>query len=335
MSNNATKTGVLITNLGTPDEPTSKAVSTYLSEFLSDKRVVELPAVFWKPLLKLLVIPLRAKRVAESYGSIWLDDGAPLLVYTQRFAEGLKQHFNNPDLVFDVAMRYGNPSMSSVLDKMMQQGCERVIICPMYPQYCAATTATCFDEAARFNRKKRNQIEMLMPKRYAADPHYIAALERSVRSHWDAHGKPDLLLLSYHGMPQAAIDKGDPYQQDCLLTSRLLAEALADTGVPTKVSFQSQFGKAKWIGPSTHDTLQELAKQDIGTLDVICPGFSVDCLETLEEISEDEKSQYQEAGGGDLRYIPCLNSEPHWVEAYAKILTEKYPGVFSQGALEN
>ncbi|WP_038369706.1 ferrochelatase [Brackiella oedipodis] len=314
------KIGIVICNLGTPQAPTVAAVSTYLKEFLSDKRVVETPDWLWQPILRGIVIPKRVKTVAHNYATIWLPEGAPLLVYTEKTARGVAQRLNNPDYIVDIAMRYGEPSLHSVFDKLAAQGCEKILVMPMYPQYAAATTGTVGDELCRYNLKVRNQLEFRMPKRYFQRPEYIQTLAQQVSTYWQTHGKPQGLLLSFHGMPKQSIDEGDPYQDDCEATYTLLQEALFKEQVPLYLSYQSQFGKAEWIKPSTVDKLSQLAQQGVLKLDVLCPGFSVDCLETLEEIAISGQAHFKQQGGQQFRYIPCLNADDAWLDALTRII---------------
>ena len=323
--------GVLLVNLGTPTEPTPKAVKEYLDEFLSDPKVVELPPYLWQPFLKWVVTPRRSKYVAENYKLVWLEEGSPLFVYTKNQAEKLQQRLSlgtaSRPVIVDFAMRYGEPRLNGTLDSLRARGCEDILVVPMYPQFSGSTTGTILDYLGRYNAALRDPVNFRSVKHYTDHPLYIQSLSKSVEAYWAEHGKPDRLLLSYHGLPQAMVDKGDPYWDHCHLTARLLGESLAEHGVSLDVSFQSRFGKAKWIGPSTEETIRKYPKHGVKKVHVMCPGFSVDCLETLEEIAMECKEIFEkEEGGEELRYIPCLNAEEGWMDALQYLVENNLKG---------
>lgn len=315
--------GVLLVNLGTPATYQAADIRRYLNDFLSDPRVVELPKPLWQIILKCLVLPFRAPKLVKKYQEIWLEGGSPLLVYTKAQAEGLAAKLANENVVVDMAMRYGEPDLEQSILRLQSKGCERILIVPMYPQYAASTTATLFDKVAEISRKMRNQPDYRFIKRYAEHPAYIQSLKSKVEQFWQAHGVPERLLLSFHGLPQKSVDLGDPYQSDCLKTAEALRVALQNYNVPIDVSFQSQFGKAKWIEPATQATLESYPKQKVYNVDVMCPGFAADCLETLEEIQLGCAQAFKDSGGKQFRYIPCLNADPEWIDALATIVRDR------------
>ncbi|WP_432786981.1 Ferrochelatase [Oligella sp. MSHR50489EDL] len=325
--------GVLLVNLGTPNEPTPAAVKRYLDEFLSDPKVVELPPFLWRPLLKFVITPRRSKVVAENYRLIWLQEGSPLYVYTKAQAEKLQARLSAAEnsrqapVIVDFAMRYGEPRLDERLDSLRARGCESILVVPMYPQFSGSTTGTILDYLGRYNAKLRDPVNFRSIKHYTDHPLYIHALAHSIETYWSQHGQPERLLLSFHGLPQAMVDKGDPYWAHCYLTAELLREVLAAQGLQIDVSFQSRFGKAKWIGPGTEETIRKYARDGIKKIHVICPGFSVDCLETLEEIALGCKAIFeQEEGGEELRYIPCLNADESWIDALQHMVENNLKG---------
>ena len=326
---NARKTGVLLINLGTPEAPTAKALRPYLREFLSDPRVIEIPRLLWWPVLHLFVLTRRPKQSAQRYAQIWGSDGSPLLAHTERqtlLLQGYLGERTKAPLVVDYAMRYGHPSVADVLARMKQQGCDRILVLPLYPQYAASTTATAFDAVFAAAGKMRNQPALRGVKHFHDHSGYIAALAQNVRDYWTQHGRPDRLVMSFHGVPRFTLDKGDPYHCECHKTGRLLAEALQLTPAQYQVTFQSRFGRAEWLKPYTAETLEQLGKQKLGCVDVICPGFVADCLETLEEIAIEGKTIFLNAGGREYRYIPCLNERPDWIHALADIAAQNLIG---------
>ena len=324
----AGKTAVLICNLGTPDEPTPKAVRRYLAEFLADPRVVEIPRLLWLPILHGIVLRIRPAKSARKYAAIWMKEGSPLKVWTEKQAlllAGYLGQRGHPVLVRH-AMRYGRPSIASALDALRASGAERVLVLPLYPQYAAATTASVVDAVAAWTVRHRNLPELRFVKHYHDDAGYIGALARRVSDHWMTHGRPDRLVLSFHGLPKRSLTLGDPYHCECLKTGRLLAERLKLREDSVVVTFQSRFGKAEWLKPYTAPTLVELARQGVGRVDVFCPGFAADCLETLEEIDQEARAAFLAAGGKEFGYIPCLNDQHEGIAALAAIALSHMAG---------
>ncbi len=313
----STRQGVLLVNLGTPQAPTAAAVRRYLAEFLADRRVVELPRLLWLPLLYGVILPLRCKRVAHNYASIWMPEGSPLAVYTQRQAHALQQALDRPVVA---AFRYGQPSLRSGLAQLEEQGCEDILILPLYPQFSATTSSTVFDGIAQIYQQRRQMPSLQWIAQYHAEPAYIAALAASVEKHWQANGRGERLLMSFHGLPQRNVDQGDPYQQHCKTTARLLATALDLQDTQWAVAYQSRFGKQVWLQPYTEPMLKEWAEHGLRDVDIICPGFPADCLETLEEIRIQVAESFCQAGGEKLNYIPALNDDPAHIEALANLI---------------
>jgi ferrochelatase len=317
------KVGVLLINLGTPDEASPKAVRRYLAEFLSDKRVVEIPSLLWQPILRGIILTTRPKKSAHAYGLVWREDGSPLAAFTRAQAAALKDAFG-PDVIVDWAMRYGNPAIADRLAAMKASGCDRILIAPLYPQYCAATTATANDKAfaALAGMRWQPAIRTLPP--YHDDPAYIDALAVSVRASLATLGfEPQAIVASFHGMPQRTLELGDPYHCHCQKTARLLGEAL---GKDTIVTFQSRFGRAKWLEPATDATLAALPAQGIERVAIVAPGFSADCLETLEELNIRGRESFLGAGGTDFAYLPCLNDSPESVSMLTTIMSRELAG---------
>lgn len=323
------RTGVLLINLGTPEAPTAQALRPYLKEFLSNPRVIEVPRLIWWPILHGFILPFRPKASAEKYAKVWLPEGSPLKVHTERQTERLREvlaaKFKNPPIV-EYAMNIGKPSVADVLTRMQQQGCERILVIPLFPQYAASSTAAAMDNVFAVLNKMRNQPAIRTVKQYHDDPGYIAALAQNVRDYWDTHGRPDKLIISFHGTPRASLDKGDPYHCVCQKTGRLLAEALELNTSQYAVCFQSRFGRAQWLTPYTAVTLELLGKEHTRRVDVICPGFVSDCLETLEEIAIEAKHTFIQAGGKEFHYIPCLNERNDWIQALADITSTHLQG---------
>lgn len=321
------QTAVVLANLGTPDAPTPAAVKRYLKEFLSDPRIVEIPRLIWWLILNGIILPFRSRSSAEKYASIWTEQGSPLKVHTEKQAALLQSALNarGHSIKVAVAMRYGNPSLPSVLDQLKAEGCDRLLILPAYPQYSGTTTASIFDVVYSHYTQVRNAPELRVIKHYHDDDAYIQSLAVTVRAHWEQHGRPDKLVMSFHGVPKRTLLLGDPYHCECYKTARLLANALGLAKDDYLVTFQSRFGKAEWLQPYTAPTLQALAQQGIGRVDVLCPGFISDCLETLEEISMEAREDFLSAGGKEFHYIPCLNELPQWIEALAG-LVEQHSG---------
>ncbi|HET8704559.1 ferrochelatase [Castellaniella sp.] len=320
--------GILLINLGTPDEPTPAAVRRYLGEFLSDPRVVELPAVLWQTILRLFVLTRRPAAVAPKYAQVWLEQGSPLLVYSRDLADAVAASLRarGLDVRVELGMRYGRPALAGALDALRAAGCGRILVAPMYPQYAASTTATAVDAVAAHLARLRHQPTLRFLDRFHTSDAYLDALCRSVRAHWDRAGKPDRLLLSFHGLPQRSVRQGDPYFRDCQQTARALRERLGADGDRLHVAFQSRFGAAPWLQPYTQPTLEAWGRQGVGTVDLMCPGFLADCLETLEEINMGCREAFLAAGGRDFRYIPCLNADPKWARGFAGLLADNLAG---------
>jgi protoporphyrin/coproporphyrin ferrochelatase len=319
---------VVLVNLGTPDAPTASALRRYLKEFLSDPRVVEIPRAVWWFILNGIILPLRSGKSAAKYASIWTKDGSPLKVYTEKQAILLRGYLGERghDVQVDYAMRYGNPSLSQVLDKLKAAGCDRILVLPAYPQYSGATTASIFDAVFSHYARVRNVPELRLIKHYHDQEGYVRALQKAVFAYWDMHGRPDKLVMSFHGVPKRTLLLGDPYHCECQKTARLLAKQLQLSPDQYQVTFQSRFGKAEWLQPYTAPTLVKLAKEGVGRVDVICPGFTSDCLETLEEIAMEARRDFLTAGGKEFHYIPCLNDSPAWIIALAEIAEQHMIG---------
>jgi protoporphyrin/coproporphyrin ferrochelatase len=322
------RTAVVLVNLGTPDAPTASALRRYLKEFLSDPRVVEIPRAVWWFILNGIILPLRSGKSAAKYASIWTKDGSPLKVYTEKQAILLRGYLGERghDVQVDYAMRYGNPSLSQVLDKLKAAGCDRILVLPAYPQYSGATTASIFDAVFSHYARVRNVPELRLIKHYHDQEGYVRALQKAVFAYWDMHGRPDKLVMSFHGVPKRTLLLGDPYHCECQKTARLLAKQLQLSPDQYQVTFQSRFGKAEWLQPYTAPTLVKLAKEGVGRVDVICPGFTSDCLETLEEIAMEARRDFLTAGGKEFHYIPCLNDSPAWIIALAEIAEQHMIG---------
>jgi ferrochelatase len=323
------KTGILLVNLGTPDAPTPKAVRAYLKEFLSDPRVVEIPKPIWWLILNGIILNVRPKKSAAKYARIWMPEGSPLRVYTEKQATLLQGYLGEKTkipFVVDYAMRYGNPSIPDVLGKLKEKNCQRILIVPMYPQYAASSTATVFDRVFAALQNMRNTPAIRTIKHFHDDAGYIRALAANINGYWMKHGRPEKLVMSFHGVPQYTLDKGDPYHCECLKTGRLLAQELGLKPEQYTISFQSRFGKAEWVKPYTTATLVELGKQKTGRVDVVCPGFVTDCLETLEEIAIEGKEDFRHAGGGEYHYIPCLNDRNDWMHALTDLVMANLQG---------
>lgn len=321
--------GVLLANLGTPDAATTPALRKYLAEFLADPRIVELPRLLWRILLHGLVLRTRPAKSAALYEKIWTPQGSPLLVYAQAQAKGVAQLLHKrvqAPLAVELAMRYGSPSTADGLRRLRELGVERLLVLPLYPQYSGATTGSAFDAVANELKHWRWVPELRFIGQYHDHAGYIRSLVASVREHWEAHGRGEKLLFSFHGTPKAYLLKGDPYYCQCQKTARLVAEQLGLANEDWQVAFQSRFGKAKWLQPYTLATVAEYGKNGIRNLDVICPGFSADCLETLEEIEGENAAAFIQAGGESLRYIPALNDRPDHLEALTDLVLEQAQG---------
>jgi ferrochelatase len=319
----APRVGVLLINLGTPNAPEPGSVRLYLKEFLSDPRVVEIPQLVWQPILRGLVLTRRPKRSAHAYRQIWTEEGSPLAVITARQARALKPAFGH-GVIVDHAMRYGRPAIPEKIDMLKAEGCERILIAPLYPQYCAATTATATDEAFAHLRRMRWQPAVRTLAPYYDDPAYIGALKSSIETALsELPFAPETILASFHGMPQRTLELGDPYHCHCRKTARLLSEAL---GREVRVAFQSRFGRAKWLEPYTDSVLRALPGEGVRKLAVVAPGFAADCLETLEELAIRGRAAFLEAGGSDFAYLPCLNDGAHGLEMLRRLIGRELEG---------
>lgn len=332
-------TAVVLVNLGTPDAPTPAALKRYLRQFLSDPRVVEIPKAIWWLILNGIILNIRPKKSAAKYASVWMPEGSPLRVHTERQAKLLGGWLGERGHQLKVtwAMRYGTPSIADVFNKLKAEGCSRILLVPMYPQYAASTTATVIDDACRWLTQTRNQPEMRFVRNFHDDEGYLNALEQTVRQHWRLNGPlsgNDQLIISFHGLPKRSLDLGDPYFCECHKTGRLLAERLGLKADQYQVCFQSRFGKAEWLQPYTAPTLHALGKRGVRRVDLICPGFTADCLETLEEIAMEGKGDFLAAGGKEYHYIPALNEEPAWIDALANI-TERHLAGWTTRTTEN
>jgi len=319
------RTGILLTNLGTPDEPTPSAVRRYLAEFLSDQRVIEKPAWLWKPILYGVILNVRPKKAAKSYQKVWTENGSPLLSISSQQVQQL-QNLLDPkqQTVFvELAMRYGKPSISHAMHALKKHDVDRIIVLPMYPQYSATTTASTYDAVNAVIKKWRDIPSIDFLGAYYQHPDYIRVLADSVKHYRDAHGKSDKLLMSFHGLPQAYIKAGDPYQKQCLKTASLLAEKLNLHDDEWICAFQSRFGVEQWIKPYTDKTLEQWAQDGLESVDIICPGFPADCLETLEEMAMENRDIFLQAGGKSYHYIECLNDQPDHIEFLAELLKMK------------
>ncbi len=328
------KVGLLITNLGTPDAPTPGALRVYLREFLSDPRVVEFPRLLWWIVLNCIILRIRPTRSAKAYKKVWTEDGSPLALHTKAQSEQLSLKMKEKwgeQLVVDWAMRYGKPSVASAIDRMTQKGVRKLLVLPLYPQYSASTTASTFDALAKDFTQRRWIPELRFVTQYNADEAYIEALAKSVREHWEVHGKADKLVFSFHGVPLRYLHNGDPYHCQCHHTARLLANALELGESEYLTTFQSRFGREEWLRPYTDKTLESLPNEGVKSIQVMCPGFSSDCLETIEEIDMENREIFLEAGGESFQYIPALNSQTNHIEALEKIAESHLTGWHNSG----
>jgi len=322
------QTALLLLNLGTPDAPTAPAVKRYLAEFLGDPRVVELPRLLWLPILHGIILRTRPAKSAAKYATIWTPEGSPLKVHTERQAKllkGLLGERGRQDLLIDWAMRYGNPAIPAVLDRLVKLGANEILILPLYPQYAGSTTTSTEDAVNAWLRRQQQPPTIRWIKEFHVDPGYINALAAAIRDHWQSHGRGEKLIMSFHGIPQRSVDRGDPYASQCQATAQALAAALGLSSDQWLATFQSRFGAAKWLQPYTQPTLEELARGGLKRVDILCPGFPADCLETLEEISMECRETFLHAGGEAFHYIPCLNERPDWIAALADLCLARLP----------
>lgn len=327
--NQPARLGILVTNLGTPDAPTTPALRRYLREFLSDPRVVEAPRLLWWFILHGVILRIRPPRSAAAYRKVWQPEGSPLLLHTAAQSEGIRaalQERYGDNLVVGFAMRYGNPSISSVLDEMQAHGVRRLLVLPLYPQYSGSTTASTFDAISRDFKNRRWLPDLRFISHYHDYPPYIEAMASHIERHWQEHGRQDKLILSYHGIPLSYLLRGDPYHCECHKTSRLLAERLGLRPDQYLTTFQSRFGREEWLRPYTDETLKALPGQGTRSIDVFCPGFSADCLETIEEIDEENREYFLGAGGESFQYIPALNATEGHISALTRLIEDNLKG---------
>jgi ferrochelatase len=330
------RTAVLLCNLGTPDEPTTKAVRRYLAEFLSDQRVVEIPRLLWLLILHGVILRFRPAKSAAKYASIWTPEGSPLRIWTEKQAKLLQGWLGqrNHQVKVRWAMRYGSTSIASQLDAMKAEGVTRVLVVTAYPQYSATTTASVFDAVYQWAQATRTIPELRFVNRYHDHADYIAALASSVQRHWKKNGKPDKLVMSFHGVPERTLKLGDPYHCECFKTARLLGNQLGLSKEQYQVTFQSRLGRAKWLEPYTEPTLIAMGKAGVKRVDVLCPGFTSDCLETLEEINMEAREAFLHAGGKEFHYIPCLNDDPEWISALCNVTQQHLLGWNTMDAVD-
>jgi len=325
----STITAILLCNLGTPDAPTPTALRRWLAQFLGDPRVVEIPRLLWLPLLHGVILQTRPKRSAQRYQAIWQPEGSPLALWTEKQATMLRGWLGEAGMPVTVlpAMRYGQPGIAAQLQALQQLGVQRVLVLPLYPQYSGTTTASVIDAVMQWARVQRHIPALRFVTEFHDDPDYIAALAHSVREHWEREGeRADTLVMSFHGIPERNVHLGDPYAEQCQTTARLLAAALGLDKQDYLVTFQSRFGRAKWLGPYTQATLETLAAKGTRRVDVMCPGFPCDCLETLEEINIEVRHAFMQAGGKAFRYIPCLNDNYAWIGALSRMAQRHLAG---------
>ncbi|MBR9787309.1 MAG: ferrochelatase [Vibrionaceae bacterium] len=314
------KQGVLLVNLGTPDEPTAPAVKRFLSQFLHDHRVVDMTRWLWCPILHGVILPIRAPKVAKLYESVWMEEGSPLMVYSKRQAKKLAQQL---DIPVELGMTYGNPSLYAGFEALLSQGVDEVIVLPLYPQYSGTTTAAVSDGITKAFKRLPVIPAFSLIRDYHDHPIFIDALAQSVRAYWAEHGQGDYLLCSYHGIPKRYADNGDIYPQHCETTTRLLGEALGLKETQIGMSYQSRFGREEWLKPYTDKTLETLPAKGVKKIDIMTPAFSSDCLETLEEIAGENKEIFLEAGGEQFNYIPCLNDADRHIDMMAELVRNK------------
>ena len=322
------KTGVLLTNLGTPDYPNASALKIYLKEFLSDQRVIEIPKLLWQLILRLVILNIRPRRSAKNYKKIWTDEGSPLLVYSKKIVSAVEKNLKDEfvNTVFILGMRYGNPSLEHALKEMKKQKVRRLLVFPLYPQYCASTTASTFDKITNILQKWRWIPEIRFINNYFEEDLYIKAVSDSIKDKWNKLGKPQKTIFSYHGIPLSYLMKGDPYHCYCLKTTRLVKEELGLNDEDVMTTFQSRFGSQEWLQPYTDETLKKLPNHGIKNIHILSPGFSVDCLETLEEIDEENRDYFIKAGGNIYHYINCLNDSKNHINMISAIIKKHSQG---------
>ncbi len=324
------KSAVVLMNLGTPSAPTVPAIRRYLREFLSDKRVVEIPRMVWYPILYGIILPFRPKRTAAAYRELWQQYGdSPLRVISAQQRDALQQRlreqYGDAAPALRVAMTYGEPALERAIDELLAGGAEHILVLPLYPQFSATTTGPIYDRVAALFRSRRNIPSIAVLKQYCDYPPYIEALAQSVREHWRQHGRAQRLLMSFHGIPRRNVELGDPYREQCETTARLLAQRLELSAEQWALSFQSRLGRAEWLQPYTSVVMREWGEARVASVDVICPAFAADCLETLEEIAIENREIFQHAGGGEFRYIPCLNASAAHIDMLAQLIGKHLP----------
>lgn len=325
MPNKQQKIGVLLINLGSPQSPESKDVKFYLKEFLSDRRIVDLPAWKWMPILHGIILTTRPSKSSAKYKKIWSKDGSPLLLYGKALAEALDAELDAKmpgKFHVQLAMRYGQPSVMQVMQQFERLHIAQVLVIPLYPQYSSTTTASALDAVFNWAQRAVAIPELRILNNYYNDEGYINAIANLIKKHWRDHGKGEKLVISYHGIPKSLVERGDPYEEQCYETSKLLANALSLSEKEYMVTFQSRFGKDEWLKPATQDTLESLAKDGVKSVDVVCPGFAADCLETLEEIDMECREAFLTRGGEHFGYMPCLNADPLWVQALTMLVEQ-------------
>jgi len=331
--------GVLLVNLGTPDAPATSAVRRYLAQFLADPRVIEIPPALWLPILHGVVLVVRPAESARKYAAIWTKDGSPLLVHSVKqktllmgyLGQRLKTAGFPADLcAVELGMRYGKPDVGATFDRLRAANCEKILVVPMYPQYAASTTASAFDAVAAHVANMRRIPGLRFIETFHADAGYIRALAQNVNDYWVKHGRPNHLVVSFHGLPRRTLDRGDPYHCLCHVTARLLAKELGLASAQWTLAFQSRFGKAAWLSPYTFDVVKALGRSGTQRVDVFCPGFVADCLETLEEIGIEAQAKFLKAGGKEFHLIPCLNEHPQWIAALADLVFRNLGGWIGQ-----
>ncbi|MBU3071123.1 ferrochelatase [Aestuariicella sp. G3-2] len=321
-SDKNTRLGVVLMNLGTPVEPTPKAVRQFLEEFLGDRRVVEIPRLIWWPILYGIILPFRSPKVARLYKEIWLPEGSPLKVITEKQVDALQSRFSSGDVQVTYAMTYGAPKLEQRISELESSGVDKIVVLPLYPQYSATTTAAIYDQFAKLIVRQRNISNVTIHKEYYSRRDYIIALANSVRRHWEAGEQSEKLLFSFHGIPKRCVDKGDPYELQSRKTAQLVAEELGLVESQWAISFQSRLGKAEWLKPYTDLLLESWGREGVESVDVLCPAFASDCLETVEEIDKENREIFLSSGGKRFEYIPCLNDSVDHIDLLEKIVTE-------------
>jgi protoporphyrin/coproporphyrin ferrochelatase len=323
------KSAVVLMNLGTPSAPTAASIRKYLREFLSDKRVVEIPRFVWYPILYGIILPFRPKRTAVAYQQLWHEHGdSPLRVISAQQLEAISRYWrehHDEAVQFRLAMTYGEPALPTVVDELCAQGIEHILVLPLYPQFSATTTGAIYDRIASIFQTRRNIPSINVIKHYFDHPLYIRALAQSVRAHWEKNGRAERLLMSFHGIPRRNVELGDPYREQCEATAKSLADTLGLRANEWSLSFQSRLGRAEWLQPYTSVVMHELGSAKTASIDVICPAFATDCLETLEEIAIENREIFHRAGGGEFRYIPCLNASAPHIECLAQLIAANLP----------